>query len=140
MADYCVRAWKDGEPQDGGLKGGFGGVQYRSAYVAKMLLRMFELTGEQKYVDTATRLAEWIAPRQEADGWWRDTPHATRQYRNSPIFAGYTTMGLWPLWHRTGNTALLESLLKAVDYQVGMCRKRHPGTTPALFPTRIGIE
>ena len=50
MADYCVRAWKDGEPQDGGVDGTLGGVQYRSAYIAKMLLRMYEVTGDSQYV------------------------------------------------------------------------------------------
>jgi hypothetical protein len=133
MADYCVRAWKDGEPRDGNLEGSLGGVQYRSAYIAKMLLRMHELTGDRAYADTAARLAEWIVPRQEHDGWWRDTPHATREYRNSPIFAGYTTMGLWPLWHRSGNAVLLQSLLKAVDFQVGM-QEEASGNNPGTFP------
>ena len=133
MADYCVRAWKDGQPRDGRLTGGYGGVQYRSPYIAKMLLRLYALTGERKYADTAVRLAEWIMPVQEPEGWWRDTPGATREYRCSPIFAGYTSMGLWPLYHATKNEALRQSLMKAVDFHVGM-QEDASGNNPGTFP------
>ena len=133
MADYCVRAWKDGQPRDGGLTGGYGGVQYRSPYIAKMLLRLYALTGEKKYADTAVRLAEWIMPVQEPEGWWRDTPGATREYRCSPIFAGYTCMGLWPLYHATKNKALRQSLMKAVDFHLGM-QEDASGNNPGTFP------
>jgi len=133
MADYCVRAWEDGQPRDGSLTGGYGGVQYRSPYIAKMLLRLYELTGEEQYADAAVRLAEWIMPVQEPDGWWRDTPGATREYRCSPIFAGYTCMGLWPLYHRTKHPALRESLMKAVDFHVGM-QEDASGNNPGTFP------
>jgi len=133
MADYCVRAWQDGAPRDGGLKGGFGGVQHRSPYIAKMLLKMCAVTGRNEYADTAIRLAQWIMPIQEPEGWWRDTPNATREYRNSPIFAGYTCMGLWPLYHATHNHTLLDSLIKAVDYHVGM-QEDVTGHNPGTFP------
>ena len=133
MADYCVRAWKDGQPQDGRLDGGLGGVQHRSPYIAKMLLKMYEVTGKKEYADTAVRLAKWIIPLQEPEGWWRDTPGATREYRNSPIFAGYTCTGLWPLYHATRNKALLGSLMKAVDYHVGM-QEDVSGNNPGAFP------
>ena len=133
MADYCVRAWKDGQPRDGGFTGGYGGVQYRSPYIAKMLLRLYALTGEKKYADTAVRLAKWIMPVQEPEGWWRDTPGATREYRCSPIFAGYTCMGLWPLYHATKNEALRQSLMKAVDFHVGM-QEDASGNNPGTFP------
>ncbi|HOZ46790.1 MAG TPA: alpha/beta hydrolase fold domain-containing protein [Candidatus Hydrogenedentes bacterium] len=133
MADYCVRAWQDGEPRDGSVHGGYGGVQYRSPYIAKMLLRMYEVTGDTAYADTAARLAEWIMPRQEAEGWWRDTPNATREYRNSPIFAGYACMGLWPLYHATRNTRLLDTLLKAVEFQWSM-QEDAQGKNPGAFP------
>jgi hypothetical protein len=133
MADYCVRAWKDGQPRDGGLDGRLGGVQLRSPYIAKMLLKMYAVTGEQEYADTAARLAEWIIPMQEPEGWWRDTPDATREYRNSPIFAGYACMGLWPLYHATGNERLRTCLMKAVDYQVSM-QEDVTGNNPGTFP------
>ena len=133
MADYCVRAWKDGEPRDGGLTGGLGGIQYRSPYIAKMLLRLYEVSGEQQYAETAIRLAKWIMAKQEPEGWWRDTPGATREYRNSPIFAGYTCMGLWRLYEATRNEALGKTLMKAVDYHVGM-QEDAGGHNPGTFP------
>jgi hypothetical protein len=140
MADYCVSGWKDGFPRDGGLTGGLHGVQLRSPYIAKMLLEMHALTGEQKYADTAARLAEWLMPLQEPEGWWRDTPNATREYRNSPIFAGYSCMGLWPLYKATGNERLGATLLKAADYQVSMQEDptgRNPGTFPNSYWYRV---
>lgn len=136
MANYCVRAWKDGRPCDGQLNGGLGESQLRSPYIAKMLLRMYDVTGEQKYADTAVRLAQWILPLQEPQGWWRDTPDSTREYRNSPIFAGYTCTGLWPLYSTTRNPELRATLMKAVDYQVGMqedAKGNHPGTFPNSY-------
>jgi hypothetical protein len=136
MAVYCVRAWKDGEPRDGGLHGGLHGVQYRSAYIGKMLLKMYQVTGDQRYADTAARLAEWIMPRQEPDGWWRDTPSATREYRCSPIFAGYTSMGLWPLYWSTHNDDLKTTLLKSADFfraKQEDVNGHNPGTFPNSY-------
>ncbi len=133
MAEYCVRAWEDGAPRDGALHGTYGGVQYRSPYIAKMLLRLYEITGERKYAKTAVRFAKWSMSRQEPEGWWTMGPASTREFRNSPIFAGYACMGLWPLYWATRNPDLKDTLMKAVDYHVGM-QEDASGNNPGTFP------
>ena len=136
MAEYCVRAWRDDDPCDGSLNGGLGGVQTRSPYIAKMLLRLHDVTGEAQYVRTARRLGEWAAKWQEPEGWWTMHPGTGRDFRCTPIFAGYICQGLWPVYKRTGEEALLTYLLRAADWYVEMqedARGSNPGTFPNSY-------
>ncbi|GMW00481.1 MAG: hypothetical protein AMXMBFR84_16180 [Candidatus Hydrogenedentota bacterium] len=118
MADYAVRSWNDGAPVDGHVDGGKGGVQSRSSYIAKMLVRMYDVTGERQYADTAINLAQWSIRTQENEGWWTMNPTnpESRAFRNSPIFSGYIIQGLWAVLERTGNPELRTTLLKCMDY------------------------
>ncbi len=136
MADFCVRAWKDGHPRDASISGGLGGVQTRSAYIAKMLLRLYDVTGRREYADTAVRLAKWIIPYQEPEGWWCMGVKHNREFRCTPIFAGYLSQGLWPVYFRTHNKDLLDSLLRAVDFFISKqedVRGHNPGTFPNSY-------
>lgn len=71
----------------------------------------------------------------ERDGWWVMDPTNTdsRAYRCTPIFAGYTCQGLWPLFHRTENDALKASLLRAADWYLRMSEDAR-GSNPGTFP------
>ncbi|MHB9028405.1 MAG: hypothetical protein ACYC9O_06520 [Candidatus Latescibacterota bacterium] len=135
MADWSLRAWKDGTPRDGLMNGALGGVQSRSAYIAGMHLTLFDLTGDRACLENAIRLAEWAARTQERDGWWVMDPTNTdsRAYRCTPIFAGYICQGLWPLFHRTGNPDLKASLLRAADWYLRMSEDAR-GSNPGTFP------
>jgi hypothetical protein len=135
MADWSLRAWRDGAPCDGLMNGSLGGVQSRSAYIAAMHLTLFDLTGERSYLENAVRLAEWAARTQEEEGWWvmNPTNAQSRAYRCTPIFAGYICQGLWPLARRAGNDTLKTSLLKAADWYLRMSEDAR-GSNPGTFP------
>ena len=134
MADYCVRAWRDGHPCDAAMNGRFGGVQYRSAYIAKMLVAMADLTGEPRYRDVATDLAIWAIRVQEKEGWWvMGTSKGSREFRCTPIFAGYQCQGLWPLYWRTKNAELKACLLRCADWYL-LKQEAADGSNPGTFP------
>ena len=136
MADFTIRAWKDGHPRDARLDGTLGGVQSRSAYIAKMDLMLYDLSGDQKYLDAAFRLADWAMGAQEPEGWWVMDPTdraASRAYRCTPIFTGYIVQGLWPLYWRTEQPELRQTLLKAADWYLSM-QEDARGSNPGAFP------
>jgi len=134
--EYCVRVSQDGHTRDASISGRSGGVQTRSAYIAKMLLRLSDVTGEKQYADAAIRLAKWIIPYQEPEGWWCMGVNHDRKFRCTPIFAGYLSQGLWPIYFRTHNKALLGSLLRSVDFFISKqedVRGHNPGTFPNSY-------
>ena len=139
MADFTIRAWEGGHPRDIRMDGSLTGVQSRSAYIAKMNLMMHDVTGEGKYLDNAVRLAEWAMSTQEPEGWWVMNPLdpvKSRAYRCTPIFAGYTVQGLWPLYERTDYPDLKNCLLKAASWFLSKqedARGFNPGTFPNSY-------
>lgn len=136
MADFTIRAWKDGHPRDATLDGTLTGVESRSAYIAKMDLTLYDLSGDRKYLDAALRLADWAMDTQEPEGWWVMDPNdrtASRANRCTPIFAGYVVQGLWPLYWRTEQPNLRQTLLKAADWYL-MMQEDARGSNPGTFP------
>ena len=135
MADWSLTAWKDGAPRDGGIYGSLGMVQSRAAYVAKMHLALFDLTGDRAYLENAERLAGWAVRNQEPEGWWVMDPTNTdsRAYRCTPIFTGYICQGLWPLSNRAASPALKAALLRAADWYLRMSEDAR-GVNPGTFP------
>ena len=85
------------------------------------------------------KLAEWAVKIQEPEGWWvmnPTDPVDSRAYRCTPIFAGYTVQGLWPLFRRTENKQLKQCLLKTADWYVTVqedARGSNPGTFPNSY-------
>jgi len=135
MADWCLGAWKDGSPRDGGMYGSLGMVQSRAAYVAKMHLALFDITGDRAHADNAVRLGEWASRTHEPEGWWVMDPtnRDSRAYRCTPIFTGYISQGLWPLGRRTHAAPLRDALLGAADWYLSQ-QEDVRGSNPGSFP------
>ncbi|MBN1291385.1 MAG: hypothetical protein JXB48_06055, partial [Candidatus Latescibacteria bacterium] len=136
MADFTVRAWKDGHPRDARMDGTLTSVQSRSAYTAKMNLKLYDVTGKKEYLNNAINLAEWAIDCQEPEGWWVMNPDdriKSRAFRCTPIFTGYIVQGLWPLYWRTGNDKLKSCLLRAADWYMAM-QEDAWGFNPGTFP------
>lgn len=135
MAEYTLRGWKDGAPRDAKINGDPGGIQSRSAYIAKMNLALYDFTGDHRHIENAVKLSEWSADTPEPEGWWvMDPTNAeSRAYRCTPIFTGYIVQGLWPLYRRTGNEGLRTILLDAGDWYLSM-QEDATGNNPGTFP------
>jgi hypothetical protein len=63
-------------------------------------------------------------------------PREGQEYRCTPIFAGYTCQGLWPVYWRTRNPEIRRTLLKAADWFLSKqedARGSNPGTFPNSY-------
>jgi hypothetical protein len=125
MGGYMVNAWRTRpkgrhEPLD---------TQTRTAYPARGLCMLYEITGHRSYWNTAADLAAWVmATGMRDDGAMRG--FTDRDDRFSQLYSGYTMLGLIPVHRRCGNERLLAALRKNAEWLLplqGTYRSRGAG-------------
>ncbi|SDU59105.1 glycoside hydrolase family protein [Jiangella alkaliphila] len=83
------------------LEGGFGGwvegdhiTVFRAARVGEVMLRLFERTGESRYLERAARIGDVLTDLQNPDGSW---PFRVDPRTGEPSI-GYTSAVVTPIW------------------------------------------
>lgn len=115
MADWIVSI----QNADGSLPGGLykGNSDNKSifntAQMIKGLVAAYEVTGDNKYLDSATRAALWIAESQNPDGSW------TKYAYQGTFSPSYYTRVTWPIllvYQKTNNNKIKEAAIRGLDY------------------------
>lgn len=121
--DYKNRALKMAEwelkiqKEVGGWEGFYEGdnqlpVVFNSGQVIRGLIRSYRETGEEKYLNSAIRCADWIVSTQDEDGSWTSTNF--KQMKR--VYDSYVTAPLAELYQITKNEAYKDSCIKNCDF------------------------
>jgi hypothetical protein len=102
MADWALGIQKD----DGGWEAGVEGqrqpaIVFNTGQVVRGLLRTYQETGDDRYLDAAVRGGDWIIEHQEEDGSWTRANY--RQMKR--VYDSYVSPPLARLTRITGNEA-----------------------------------
>jgi Squalene-hopene cyclase C-terminal domain len=113
MADWELRI----QHREGGWEGGNEGdgeppVVFNTGQVIRGLLRTYEETSEEKYLDAAVRAADWIVSNQDADGSWTRSNY--RQLRR--VYDAYVSAPLARLASVTGEGSYSEAALRNCEF------------------------
>lgn len=131
MGGHLVRAWNGKKgPRD---------TQTRSAYPGRGLVWLYEITGQRSYWNDAVDLAHWIMQTgMQPNGAMRG--FANDDSRISPLYAGYTLLGLTPVYERCGNESLLDALRRCGQWLLTCQGDEHQREGSGTWPrdTLIG--
>jgi hypothetical protein len=91
MADWLLGIqMPDGAYQGGHIDAEPQPIVFNTAQILKGLVRTYQETGQERYLQAATRAGDWLVSVQDADGAWRRFT-----YRETPTV--YHTTAAWPL-------------------------------------------
>ena len=115
MAEWELKLQKT----DGGWEGFYEGdgqppVIFNSGQVLRGLIRTYNETNDQKYLDAAVRGANWIVNTQDEDGSWTSTNF--KQMKR--VYDTYVTAPLAELYTITKDDRYKESCIKNCDFVI----------------------
>jgi len=91
MADWLVSIqMSDGAFQGGHIDAAPQPIVFNTAQILKGLVRSYQETADERYLQAARRAGDWLVEMQDPDGAWRRCT-----YRNTPTV--YHTTAAWPL-------------------------------------------
>jgi hypothetical protein len=89
-------------------------------YWIKANLRLFDLTGRQRYLDMARQCADRVCDLQRPDGAWQYPNLWQRKDRIATVEGGWASLGLIDAFRATGNERYLQACLKWYDFNVNV--------------------
>ncbi len=127
--DWLVRVQdRDGAWRRSTLGGMSHAYNVRTAWA---LMRLFELTGEQRYGDAALRAADWTLSQQQESGWFANNTFSADAMRSSLHTASYAMRGLLEVGALTGQDRFVAGAERAAValYEI----RRRSGLLPGSF-------
>jgi hypothetical protein len=89
-------------------------------YWIKANLRLFELTGHQRYLDIARQCADRVVAMQRSDGAWMYPDLWQRKGRIATVEGGWASLGLIDAFRATGSERYLQACIKWYDFNVNV--------------------
>lgn len=124
------------------VKDTYCGARTYHARVDWSLIRLWRLSGQRTFLESALRNLRWVLAQQEASGWFANCGFGSELPITHVI--GYTLRGLvesWALLRREGERDLVDDLAEAVARAAdGFCSAlRQPGVggVPGMLPERF---
>ena len=113
MANWELRIQKE----DGGWEAGVDGqhqppIVFNTGQVVRGLLRTYQETGDERYLDAAVRAGDWIVKHQEEDGSWTRANY--RQMKR--VYDSYVSAPLARLAQVTGNEAYERAAIRNCEF------------------------
>lgn len=96
-------------------------VVFNTGQVIRGLIAVYELTGDQKYLDACIRSCNWLCSIQEEDGSWQK--HAFMNQKR--VYDAYVDHPLLLVWKITGNEKYKTAAIKNLDWIVDHKQKEN---------------
>ena len=87
-------------------------------YWIRANITLFELTGDQKYLELAENCADTLVEIQPENGAWTHPPIWGRQGFISTVEGVWGSLGLTAAYKKTGKQAFLDSAMKWYEFQI----------------------
>lgn len=113
MADWLLEIQQPQGGWEGGAQGdGLPPLVFNTAQVIRGLLRTYDETGEERYLDAGKRAADWIVSVQDPDGSW-----TTQNHRGlKRVYDTYVAAPLARVAVAVGSDAYLESARRNCEF------------------------
>lgn len=89
-------------------------IVFNSGQVIRGMLAVYELTGEQKYLDAAISAADWLSEIQHPDGFWKQ--YALME--QARVYDTYVDVPLLMVWKHTAREKYKNAAIRNLDWVI----------------------
>ena len=86
---------------------------FNTGQILKGMTALYKLTGEQKWLDSATKGAEWLQKGVNKNGFWDFNDYRAEK---TPSYYSHVAWPMLEVWKLTGDTKIKESAIRILDY------------------------